>query len=98
MTDFKVDAVNWKSETVFSTIAEPESCPSKSSGIGGIQCRRKEIKSLEELWFGGMNTEKEAVSLRISLAVNWETGGSLLGDWSQLIGRLEAVNWETGGS
>ena len=46
--------------------------------------------------FGGMNTEKEAVSLRISLAVNWETGGSLLGDWSQLIGRLEAVNWETG--
>ena len=56
----------------------------------------EEIKSLEELWFGGMNTEKEAVSLRISLAVNWETGGSLLGDWSQLIGRLEAVNWETG--
>ena len=46
VTDFKVDAVNWRSETVFSTIAEPESCSSKSSGIGGIQCRRKEIKSL----------------------------------------------------
>lgn len=31
LTDFKVDAVNWKSEEVFSTITQTESCPSKTS-------------------------------------------------------------------